>query len=762
MKHNIFSIFVPALLTAGLLASCSKINERLDGLDKRLDGLESERIATIDSQIENIKGSIADLGIIRDNIRTLTSTAEAQGEDVTVLKAADEALGQRVETLKTFVKDTLDKYSKAEWTNATFATLDQYRATCNAIAKVDAALKSANEKLSKEIKECAESLTVWINTKFGEYYTIAELDARLENMQVQIESAAAVSEARADSIAAELTKAKSDISSMITDVTAEYKAIIDSAIIANEGKLTKALNDKLQAVEERITPLNKRVADLEGTVNALYGRTSALESMIQSIAILSDYSDGRVCVDGDTLVLECAIEPAFIISRLTPGNFKILLKSVKTKAVDGFEVLPADSIKVFSPCPQNGTVSIKANIAGYIETAVKQLKVAVKVSFKHNINFTSSSTTDFVTAYFPMRPPMMKLALAGPDGSQRWTWNVDGEHFIQGNASHTGIGTDFGKIVPCPPVAWWGVSDPTDLLGQIGRTKDGTASGAESSDAYMVFKDNGEVTSYDKDNNEIATGTYEIQKYNPERNNGWDYGKLVVSNPLCILFPWGNGTPDGVSEYDITYLDGNNMTLVYPGNSAPGSPDEVWFWRFKSFSPEIALSSLNGSRKWKWDYDAPNGFTCWGNGGASSGDGYNSARTVDGQWWGVYTPENLLDQLGHAKDNVATGGESSDAYMVFTSNGEVTSYKGDGTVITTGKYEILDKNPKRNDNWELGKLKVSDPLCILFPWSINEEGKSVDEYDLMYIDENFMTLVYTKGNSPGSWGEITHWMFKSE
>lgn len=35
------------------------------------------------------------------------------------------------------------------------------------------------------------------------------------------------------------------------------------------------------------------------------------------------------------------------------------------------------------------------------------------------------------------------------------------------------------------------------------------------------------------------------------------------------------------------------------------------------------------------------------------------------------------------------------------------------------------------------------------------------EFDLMYIDADHMSLVYTKGNGAGSWGEITFWQFKA-
>ena len=40
-----------------LLGSCSKINERIDNLEKKVDGIENEKIASIKTQVDNIGNS---------------------------------------------------------------------------------------------------------------------------------------------------------------------------------------------------------------------------------------------------------------------------------------------------------------------------------------------------------------------------------------------------------------------------------------------------------------------------------------------------------------------------------------------------------------------------------------------------------------------------------------------------------------------------------------------------------------------------------
>ncbi|MCQ2176169.1 MAG: hypothetical protein MJY80_07425 [Bacteroidales bacterium] len=78
---NCLTYFSLAVLTIGLLASCSKINERLDGLDKRINNLENDKIASVEQQIAAINQSIADLGTIRTNIQTLMEAKTVQGEE---------------------------------------------------------------------------------------------------------------------------------------------------------------------------------------------------------------------------------------------------------------------------------------------------------------------------------------------------------------------------------------------------------------------------------------------------------------------------------------------------------------------------------------------------------------------------------------------------------------------------------------------------------------------------------------------------------
>ncbi|MBP9992658.1 MAG: hypothetical protein KBS73_04380, partial [Bacteroidales bacterium] len=177
-----------AVLTIGLLGSCSKINERLDNLEKKVSGIENEQIASINTQISGITSSIADLGQIRSDISSLKQSAETHGQEIFALQEADETLGNRIVNLETYLDEVLPTFAETEWVEATFSTLEQYEATCDTIAKIDARIGALDAKLSNDIKACSDSLTKWVNKQFEGYYTAAEMDASLAQMKSDIDS----------------------------------------------------------------------------------------------------------------------------------------------------------------------------------------------------------------------------------------------------------------------------------------------------------------------------------------------------------------------------------------------------------------------------------------------------------------------------------------------------------------------------------------------------------------------------------------------
>lgn len=359
--------------------------------------------------------------------------------------------------------------------------------------------------------------------------------------------------------------------------------------------------------------------------------------------------------------------------------------------------------------------------------------------------FTDAVKTFACTPPTELSPEM--LILASDNGQKVWKWAPAA---VYGNAGHTGAGANFNAPGVVDGI-WWGCESADALMDQLAHSG-GTAYGDEANGAYMVFSEDGVVTSYKPTGEVIRSGKFEVKNYDPSRASGWELGKLTTSEP-ALLFPWkvnGGGTP--VTEYDIMYFTPQAMTLVHTAGQAAGGWGEITHWSFIGGSPDPL--TIEGT----WTYGA-NGY---GNGGhAGAGAAFNAPGVVDGNWWGVATGDELADQLAHA-GGTATGDESSEAYMVFEGN-TVTTYAPDGSKVRGGEWTAVMNDyasgaGRGAAGWELGKLTTSEP-ALLFPWMVNGGGTPVTEFDIMYFDANNMTLVYTAGQASGGWGEITHWVF---
>ena len=418
-------MFTIATLTVGLLGSCAKINERLDDLEKKVDGLENEEIASIDNQIASINSSISDLKSIRDKVQAMSDPATG--------------LSKRIEDLEAFASDVKKNYATQDWAKTTLVTMEEYEKTCDTVAKIAAKV----EGFDSDIKACADSLKRWVNEKFGGYYDIATIDAKLAELQEQVDGV--------DSLSAELAKTKTEIDTAKAAIRAEYRAVIASAIENSEGKLTKALQDSIDNVNATIGTLTGRVETLETAVAALSGKVDSLENMIQTVTIVPAFSDGSVKVDKDSaLYIDCIITPAEAVKTLDTADFTILLNKVLTKAVV-LDTVPTGSIKVFSKDAKNGTVSIKA----YIKETLAELEDNYSLTAVVNVsNGISNYTTEFVPVTLPVIVSINKhsIVVPSPDSDKDTILIATVKHSTKGvfwtssNESIATVGEDDGTV----------------------------------------------------------------------------------------------------------------------------------------------------------------------------------------------------------------------------------------------------------------------------------------------------------------------------
>ena len=354
--------------------------------------------------------------------------------------------------------------------------------------------------------------------------------------------------------------------------------------------------------------------------------------------------------------------------------------------------------------------------------------------------------------------PEIRLIASNDYGKKTWKWDPTITGAVWGNMGYCGgAGKDVGVG---GNGQWWGVTSTDEFNGQLNHTEDGTNHGDGDLNAYMVFTEDGLITSYDASGNVIRSSTYEVKGYNP--NGEWKVGDLVTD---AILWPYeinSNGNIPGT--YEICYLTSDKMTLVYPDGGDYGSLGnwgEATFWHFYSDSDAKGFAyGYDNGKSWTWDTEAPDGVV-WGNMGYSGGNGASVATTGSAKWWGVTSEAEFMGQLNHTHDGQAHGDESMNAYFTLTPDGVITRYAGDGSVINSGTFEI-DETVK--NEWKVANLNTTAGT-ILFPYEINSGGNMPTTFEVTNLTGSKMTLVYPDGGdfgSLGNWGEATFWNFKAK
>lgn len=359
--------------------------------------------------------------------------------------------------------------------------------------------------------------------------------------------------------------------------------------------------------------------------------------------------------------------------------------------------------------------------------------------------------------------------LCSNSGSKVWKWdtkfctNPDFPGAVWGNLGYTpGTGDTF---VNKGNGIWWGCP-PEGLTNQLQHSDTGVATGEESSNAYMIFSEDGTITTFDGAGNQIRKGSFQVKNFdaaNPKVVNdvAWNIGTLVT-DAGTILFPFKiNGNGMKPTEFEIMQLTPGKMKLIY-ADAGTGSWSEATWWAFTSGSDGEGNLNEYSEKAWTWDTEFRGDGAVWGNLGYTPGPGETFVNEGNGIWWGC-PPEDLTGQLGHSDTGVATGEESSEAYMVFNEEGEVTSYDGSGNKIRGGLYTLKYSSERQTVNdvaWNFGTLET-DAGSILFPFKINGGGMKPTSFQIMELTEDKMKLIYADEGT-GGWSEATWWAFKKK
>lgn len=281
-------------------------------------------------------------------------------------------LQQQITVLQTYIDKGIG--DTKDWVSATFATLEQYNKTAELVATIKAQMESLNlelesykkkaesdlnsaisdlsEELQIKIKKVADdasadlqsaiaeinstyttaisgaisdsetSMKAWLNEQLTGYYNIAQMNAKLEVMEKGYADGDEILKNEIDKLTANLEAAKADIK------TAYEKAIKD-AIETSEGKINAKIaadiNTANDALQTQIDAVNAKVTEIEKRLGLLTTRVDALEEgviieAIQSIVYVPRYADsksamwfsqtGMTTVRGDRDTLDFLIKPS--------------------------------------------------------------------------------------------------------------------------------------------------------------------------------------------------------------------------------------------------------------------------------------------------------------------------------------------------------------------------------------------------------------------------------------------------------------------
>lgn len=360
--------------------------------------------------------------------------------------------------------------------------------------------------------------------------------------------------------------------------------------------------------------------------------------------------------------------------------------------------------------------------------------------------------------------PEVKL-LVSDDGKKTWKWNTnapDGQ--VWGNMGDGGGNYNNRDFALKGSGKWWGVTSTEEFEGQAQHCADGYI-GDHDMNATMVFNEDGTITCYDKDGNQIRKGNFKVTDWNPAAENG----KIGVlhTDAGSILWPyqinWKNNNEDPKPTwFEIAYLSPSRLVLIYPDYGKWGADwQEATFWQFYSDTDIKGVLTDNDQATWTWDDD--DAKPCWGNGGYG-GLVYGGKSSLTGNsWWGVDTG-SIDEQISNYGYGLADG---KGATMTFTKDGLIKKSSGGNGSFT---YDMSNKSDLGgyNEGKTWGRLKTEGD-GILFPVRINTSAENkwpaASEFDIVYFDDDHVVLAhpnYPKGGDNASWMEGTFWRFKKQ
>lgn len=388
----------------------------------------------------------------------------------------------------------------------------------------------------------------------------------------------------------------------------------------------------------------------------------------------------------------------------------------------------------------------------------------------YNTDGTKAEFTQTVNVYVKAELTVAERLFCSESGRKTYKWDFQVDSLdADGNVYYTPVWGNMGycggsgaDVYNSYSGKWWGVTgneEDNSFSNQLKHAVGGQLTGEEDMNAYMVFTEDGVIEKYDGNGSKLNETTYEIVEMT--ENTDWAPYRLKTGEN-SVLWPYEiNAGGKYVTEYEVVYISTQAMVLVYPDKGEFGKLgdwSEATWWRFKSSDADGSLVGVDrAGKKWGWNLEKS---ARWGNMGYCGGNGADVFTAESGKWWGCATAEEFADQVKHAVGGALTGDEQDGAYFELLPSGDIKKYDGAGNLLNTTTWKM---NTERGDGtWCVGHLETGDN-SVLWPYEINAGGKYVTDFEVVYLDDNHMTLVYPDGGAfdgLGGWGEASFWQFK--
>ena len=493
-------------IAINLQEQINSTNTKIAEVEIDLQSEISTSKAEVISQLEAVKKEL------EDELAQINAT-------IVILQTKDAELDQKIADLNVHIDTELGE--TADWVNATFATLEQYNALVLEVTTIKEQIKTINQSIAdletrlttkisediatavstlntdiqQKVEEITEaytaavttakeeiaiayttaiqtaistldiSLKAWVGEELSNYYTIAEVEAKIIVLQTAItEGDVALQE--------ELVILKSQLKTTAEEITIAYKNAIEVAINTNNGTIDTKIANEIASVNQRINnevaAINAKIAEIESRLDNVEAKIAELLARIQSVSYIPAYDDGKATVVNDgatssvTLDFEVSPKDAVVeLAKVWKNTVSVKAVYTQTRAVS-FVDMP---IVKFESDVVNGIISITASAENLSADFFDGIQSAsARLSISDGNNTLTSEYVSLCAGASPQTNIVFEDLYVKAICCKYWDTNCDGELSYTEAAAVVSIGYYFSNneyIVSFPEFKYFTGIDAT-------------------------------------------------------------------------------------------------------------------------------------------------------------------------------------------------------------------------------------------------------------------------------------------------------------